>query len=177
MPTLLVRPAKPWPGEALWAANVPELNRKILYRAWEDLGIVEEPPGSNRGPQIDTYLRRASVPESLITSGKGWWCAAWAGCMWIDAGAKTPRDFGSCDAWLPFLEPKGCVPQIGDAILYGKTGDAVHIGIVARTAPMLLTIEGNRAFGGASNNGVAVDIGPPNRSDILGYVKPVSATL
>ena len=38
---------------------------------------------------------------------------------------------------------------------------------------MTLTIEGNRSFAGTtSNNGVAVDIGPMLRKDILGYVSP-----
>ena len=39
----------------------------------------------------------------------------------------------------------------------------------------MLTIEGNRAFAGTSNDGVAVDIGPPNRKDILGYIHPREA--
>ena len=41
---------------------------------------------------------------------------------------------------------------------------------------MLVTIEGNRSFAGtASNNGIAVDIGPVTRKDILGYFHPRTA--
>lgn len=169
---LVARPPKPWPAPYAWATGAPELGLKIIQRAWVDIGMLETPLGSNRGAQIDVYLRRAGVPESLITTGKGWWCAAWVGCVWMDAGAKVPNDFASCDAWLPYLESKGYAPKVGDALLYGVKGDAHHIGIVARLDPMVLTIEGNRGFAGTTNNGVAVDIAPPMRRDILGYVRP-----
>jgi len=48
-------------------------------------------------------------------------------------------------------------------------GDAHHIGLRVRLDPMILTIEGNRGFAGTTNNGVAVDLGPLNRKDVLGY--------
>ena len=53
--------------------------------------------------------------------------------------------------------------------------DAHHIGVVVRLDPMVLTIEGNRGFAGSTNNGVAVDIGPMLRRDVLGYFHPRSA--
>ena len=37
---------------------------------------------------------------------------------------------------------------------------------------MVLTVEGNRGFAGTTNNGVACDIGPMQRKDVLGYISP-----
>lgn len=181
-------PRDPWPSPFGWlpAADTPDaqLRLAILERTRLDLGILEVPHASNRGPEIDRYLRRAHVPEALIAAGKGWWCAAWAGCMWLDAGASVPADFGSCDAWLPFLEPCSARELAtraapGDVVLYGlhKAGrlDAHHIGIVWRTAPLVLSVEGNRGFAGTTNNGIAVDLGPITRTDMLGIVRPLAA--
>lgn len=178
--TLVSRPKAPWPSAFRWIPpTIDPLRVTILERARLDLGILETAP--NRGREIDEYLRRAFVPESLITAGKGYWCAAWVGCIWIDAGAKVPKDFGSCDAWLPYLVPCTLaelpgVAQPGDAVLYGVAGDAKHIGIVVRTAPLVLSIEGNRGLaGGKTNNGVAVDCDLLTRADVLGVVRPVRA--
>lgn len=183
--TMRAFPRDPWPSPFAWLPSTTEqLRRTILERTRFDLGILETPLASNRGPEIDRYLRRAHVPEELILAGKGWWCAAWAGCMWIDAGARVPADFGRCDAWLPYLEP--CTAKElparmlpGDVVLLGlvKNGvpDAHHIAIGVRAAPLVLTIEGNRGFAGTTNNGIAVDIGPLTRTDVLGLVRPVAA--
>lgn len=175
----------PWPSPFPWLpATLAQLRLAIMERTRFDVGILETPAASNRGPEIDRYLRRAHVPESLITAGKGWWCAAWAGCMWIDAGAAVPADFGSCDAWLEALEAcsardLAARAEPGDVVLYGLTKagrvDAHHIGIVWRVTPLVLTVEGNRGFAGTTNNGVAVDVGPMTRTDVLGLVRPTAA--
>jgi hypothetical protein len=179
-PTRVTRPAAPWPRPFAWvdvAAN--PLGFRILERARADLGVVETAP--NRGPEIDGYLRRAFVPETLITAGKGNWCAAWVGCIWADAGAAVPRDFGSCDAWLPYLLPctlaeLATTGREGDAVLFGVAGDARHIEIILRTSPKVLSIGGNRGLkGSATNNGEAVHVDQVTRSDVLGVVRPAFA--
>ena len=177
---MIARKPELYPSPFDWLGASPDqLRLAILERSRLDVGILETAP--NRGERIDRYLRRASVPESIIAAGKGYWCAAWAGCMWIDGGAKTPRDFGACDAWLPYLIPcdrasLASIAQPGDAVLYGVPGDARHIGIVWRVTPEVLTIEGNRGLGGsATNNGVAVDVDGVKRSDVLGVVRPLRA--
>jgi hypothetical protein len=142
-----------------------------------DVGILEVPNGSNRGTRLDKMTRRAGLEPPV------WWCAVWAGLVMADAGSKIPKNFPATDHWLPYIVPEPC---IGAAILYGlrkpgpvsKTMDAHHIGIVMRLPEpklgqhVMLTCEGNRAYAGTSNNGIAVDIGPPNRRDILGYYWP-----
>lgn len=176
---MIPRKPDPWPAPFDWAKGLDPLRLAILERSRMDVGILETAP--NRGERIDRYLRRAGVPESVITAGSGYWCAAWAGCMWIDAGAKAPRDFASCDAWLPYAIPCTLadlpkLAQPGDAVLYGVEGDARHIGILWRLAPFVLSCEGNRGLGGGkTNNGVACDVDRVTRTDVLAIVKPVKA--
>lgn len=177
---MITRAPEPWPAPFGWLGTAPDqLRLAILERSRADIGIVETE--LNRGTEIDAYLRRAHVPEEIIAAGRGYWCAAWAGSMWIDAGAKVPRDFGSCDAWLPYLVPctLGELPakaMPGDALLFGVPGDARHIEIVLRTGPRVLSIGGNRGLGGTkTNNGVAVHVDEVTRTDVLGIVKPLKA--
>lgn len=166
---LVRKAAHPWPALAGWLSkeNSTDLQRTIVYRAMQDVGILEVPLGSNRGTRIDAMTKRAGSPPG------SWWCAIWAGAVLADAGVLIPEGYPSTDTWLPYLSE---TPMIGAAILYGlrKNGkpDAHHIGIVVRIDPMILTIEGNRGYAGTTNNGVAVDIGPMNRRDVLGYYHP-----
>lgn len=162
-------PIEGWPPVASWlnAQNSTDLERAIVYRAFADVGILETPLGSNRGKAIDRYAQRAGSPLG------SWWCALWTGAVLADCNVLIPTGYPSTDAWLPYVQPD---PAIGAAILYGVHGDAHHIGLVVRLDPMMLTIEGNRSFAGsASNNGVAVDLGPVIRRDILGYYHPRTA--
>jgi len=173
MPALVKRAMQPWPPEAAYVdvQTLSTLRAQVVRRALRDVCILESPAGSNRSPLIDVYLRRAHVPESLITTGKGWYCASWAGAVFVDAGALVPSDYGSCDAWLPFLEPASYVPQTGDAVLYGVKGDAHHIGIVLVPTPRI-TMEANRSLKDQGNNGIGIFVGPSTRTDVLGYVQP-----
>jgi hypothetical protein len=176
MARLIKTTALEWPAEAGWLvpppspeANCTALQYAVILRAMKDVGILEVPLGSNRGVRIERYLRRANVPESLIRTGKGWWCAAEVGAVFLDCGIPVPADYASVDSWLPYLAQ---TRTIGSAVVYGVRGDGHHIGIIARLSPMVLTIEGNRGFAGTTNNGVACDIGPMQRKDILGYISP-----
>lgn len=179
-----------WPPLAGWLipkVNCSELGRRIVERAFRDVGILEVPNGSNRGTRLDRMNARAGVPLG------SWWCAVWAGLVWADAGAQVPQSFPGTDYWLPYVKEgrEKAIPEPGDAIVYGLKrkgpvvpwGDAHHIGVVVRVADpasgqhLMLTVEGNRSYAGTtSNNGISVDIGPVVRRDILGYVSPKAAT-
>lgn len=177
--TMRAYPAKPLKKRFGWLydGNSTELTRTIVDIAGIDIGTCEDPIGSNRGKRIDEWLIRAGVPQSLISSGKGWWCAAWVGHVWIDAGCLVPPNYAAVDSWLPFMSPWS-ERRIGDAVVYGVRGDGHHIGLIARLIPTILTIEGNRSWAGtASNNGEAVDIGPLTRKDFLGVVHPVARSV
>lgn len=158
-----------WPADAGWLVpgfNCTPLGYAVVIRALKDVGILEVPLTSNRGVRIDAMAKRAGSPLG------SWWCAIWAGAVMADAGSLIPADYPATDKWLPYCTSKR---EIGSAVLYGVRGDAHHIGIIVRTEPMVLTIEGNRGFAGTTNNGVAVDIGPMLRTDILGYYAPRAA--
>lgn len=177
------RAAEPWPSPFGWMpvaeTREAQLRLAILERARLDWGMLETAP--NRGPDIDRYLRRAHVPEELIAAGKGNWCAAIVGAWWIDAGALVPPDWANCDKWLPFLVPctlaeLATVGRPGDAVLFGVDGDARHIEVLVRTAPLVLSTGGNRGLKGLpTNNGVAVHTDQVTRPDVLGVVRPVAA--
>src|SRR5688572_4474089 len=157
--SLTTLPAESWPREAGWLVpgeNCTELGYRVVCRALKDVGIVETPLGSNRGVRIDALTRRAGLEPPQ------WWCAIWAGAVFIDAGAAVPKGYALTDNWLPYLVSE---PAIGAAVLYGlrrpgpvrRDMDAHHIGIVVRLDPIALTIEGNRGYAGTTNNGIAVD--------------------
>lgn len=164
------RPA-PWLG-----SDVSKDTQRVIRRAMLDLGIAEMPEGSNRSPRIDEYTRAAGIPESLITTGKAYWCAAWATAMWRECGFETAGfgADGSCDRimeWAKATLRWSKAPTLGAFILYGVPGDARHIGLVVRLSP-LLTVEGNAAWGGEfTRNGEAVVLRRvrPENTGILGY--------
>lgn len=165
-----------WPADAGWLVpgyNCTPLGYAVVIRALKDVGILEVPLKSNRGVRIDAMTKRAglALPKDPTKPGY-WWCAIWAGAVMADAGSLIPVDYPATDKWLPYCTAKR---EIGSAVLYGVRGDAHHIGIIVRTEPMVLTIEGNRGYAGTTNNGVAVDIGPMLRTDILGYYAPRAA--
>lgn len=163
-------PPAPFPVLAPWIpANDTSARARVVRRAVAYCGVVESAP--NRGDPIDRWLRWANVPEAMILAGQGNWCAAFAGGVLREEGLQVPVDYASCDAWLPFVVA-GVRPRNGDLVLYGTPSDAKHIGIVTsdQQGDAPLTVEGNRTWGGAGNNGVAVDIGPLTRRDVIGYI-------
>jgi len=119
---------------------------RALAAATGELGVVEEPPGSNDGARIADY--RSAVAGSY--AGAPWcayfvsWAAAHAGAPIGDAG----QGLGSVEeiaAWAGRtgrLLPAGAVPSPGDLILFGGR----HVGLVESIAPdgSLTTIEGNK---------------------------------
>lgn len=186
MTKLITMPAEAWPRELGWLVpgdNCTELGYRICQRALRDVGILEVPNGSNRGGRIDKMTLRAGLKPPV------WWCAVEVGAVFLDCGCRVPEGYPLTDSWLPFVREgrDKAKPQPGDAVIYGlkkkgpvvSWGDGHHIGIIVRVPEpergqrVTLTIEGNRSLAGtSSNNGIAVDIGPMVRSDILGYVDP-----
>jgi hypothetical protein len=157
------------------------VQRAIVRAAMDVAAVVEEPLGSNRGPMIDAYLRNAHVPDAVILAGKGYWCAAAVGQWWEDAGLPTPSGRASCDRWMTWAKETrrwSTTPVLGAAVLYGVPGDARHIGLVVRLAPLVLSIEGNTTIeSGFDRNGnaVALKIVDPRTDPILGYCLPLPA--
>lgn len=154
-------------------ATTPDLSRAIVTIAIASVGMLEEPPGSNRGKDIDAINDRAHVPRG------SYWCASWAGDVWREAGAEIPTGYASCDFWMAWAKKTGRwsphVAAPGACVLYGVPGDAHHIGIVIRTTPMTLALEGNTTVEGSTfeRNGTAVGLKIVNdRDPVLGYCHP-----
>jgi hypothetical protein len=112
--------------------------------AARDLGAREQPPGSNKGPQIEKFLRATDL------DGDGWpWCAA-AVSYWVQQWAKlngwkgkVPRIAGVSQfpVWAQKNGLKcGYAPKTNDIVIFTFS----HIGVVENIGPDWVdTIEGN----------------------------------
>lgn len=179
-----------WPGmfRHLYGDEVPTLNRVICLRAAQDLGVCEDPPSSNRGVDIDGWNQLAGAPLGSF------WCASWATAIWEDCNAEVPaKGRASCDnlvAWAKREklwiqnDPVNREPKVlpGCMVIYtnGKKLsvspdelDAIHVGVVVRVTPYLMSMEGNAALGGGfSNNGEAVVLRKVDLARVYGFITP-----
>jgi hypothetical protein len=134
----------------------------IVAAAASQVGVTEQPPGSNDSPTIATY--RAAVSGA----GIGPWCAQFASWAAKQAGApvgEQGQGFQSVSALYDWAQRTGravpagpgVVPVSGDLIVWGSE----HIGIVESVDAdgSIHTIEGNsgnavtRHTYGADGNG------------------------
>jgi hypothetical protein len=117
-----------------------------LAAAQSQVGVAEQPPGSNDGPQIAQYR------TATAGSGVGPWCAYFT--SWAAAQAGVPlgeagQGFGSVSALYAWAQRTGRAtaagpgvqPNPGDLIVWGGR----HIGIVESVDAdgSIHTIEGN----------------------------------
>jgi hypothetical protein len=156
----------------------PQLQREIVWRAFCDIGICEDPPGSNRSVDIDEYNRLAGAPVG------SYWCASWAAAMYRDAGAQTPGKGKDpvVEEWLKWARANGTFidrsqsPEPGYLALYDYAKDPKqrtdHCGIVVRVTPGIFVIEGNTSGAPYSRNGELVDFKPAIMSGVVGWVRP-----
>jgi hypothetical protein len=143
----------------------------MLEAAAREIGIMEEPRGSNRGPRVDEYLRAAGLDPA---AGSFPWCAAFvfwcaeqaaqglgrgnpvvrtAGVLahWQKAGQAGVRRIVSADATA---DPASVQPGMIFIMDFG--GGAGHTGLVEQVdGGRLVTIEGNTNDDG-SRDGVGV---------------------
>jgi hypothetical protein len=137
----------------------------LLAAAQREVGVAEQPPGSNDSPRIAAY-RRATAG-----SGVGPWCAYFTSWAAREAGmplGNNGQGFGSVDALYGWAQSAGravtngpgVVPRPGDLIVWDE-----HIGIVEGVQPdgSIATIEGN------SSDRVSRRVHPA--SSALGYVR------
>lgn len=170
----MIETPQAWPSVAGWLApDLPGLNKAIVLRALADVGICEMPPSSNRSGRIDAYNIRAGAPLG------SYWCASEATACYVDSGADVPLSGrASCDvimAWAKkegLFVPKAQTPLPGYMVLYGTATDAHHVGILIRSAPYLIDVEGNTSFSGFSVNGEAMLVKRVDVTRVVGWVKP-----
>lgn len=147
-----------------------ELGYAIARRAAQDIGVCEDPPGSNRGKQIDEYNLFAGSPLGSF------WCATASGLWYRVSGARVPPAYGNCDKWLEYGKKWDCLhnePAIGSLALYGTEVDIIHVGVIVRTYPYTLAIEGNTTLEGFSRNGEVVTLKKPG-ANVIKYFYPLS---
>lgn len=118
---------------------------KMIALAQKEIGVTEQPPGSNDSPRIADY-RKATVG-----SGIGPWCAYFTSWLAKSAGAplgEQGQGFGSVDALYAWAKrtgkaednTAGVTPKAGDLIVFDE-----HIGLVESVDGdgTVHTIEGN----------------------------------
>jgi hypothetical protein len=117
----------------------------LLAAAQREVGVAEQPPGSNDSARIAQYR------QATAGSGVGPWCAYFTSWAAREAGmplGESGQGFGSVDALNAWAQRAGravpngpgVVPRPGDLIVWDE-----HVGVVEAVAPdgSVQTIEGN----------------------------------
>jgi Putative peptidoglycan binding domain/CHAP domain len=151
------------------AAPSPLLAGVLAFAATQ-VGVMEDPLGSNRGPQVDAYLRAVGCDPADNLA----WCAAFVYFCFDQAagtlGRANPvvKTAGVLDHWTKAGQRK--IPRVlqADAIhdpslvkpgfifILSSGGGHGHTGLVVEVLPgKLITIEGNTNDGG-SREGIGV---------------------
>ena len=134
----------------------------ILQIAETQIGVTEQPPGSNDGPEIARYR---TATEGAYAGAP--WCAYFVSWAAAEAGAPIGdrgQGLGSVaeiTAWARSTGRMTTTPAAGELILFG----AEHVGIVksVNADGSLTTVEGN------ASDGVRQETRWP--SDATGYVQ------
>jgi hypothetical protein len=114
---------------------------KHLDVAISQLGVHEQPKGSNSGPEVDEYLKSVGIGFPAA------WCMAFVYWCVKKSGIKNPliRSGGVLSQWnVVDKKYKFAKPQVGDIFImdYGK--GLGHTGFVERVEGLIIhTIEGN----------------------------------
>jgi len=148
-----------------------KLTAAAIEFARSQIGVMEEPLGSNRGPVVDEYVRAVG----LDPTGEFAWCVAFTHFCYLKAaeplGTKNPhiRTAGVIDHWnkakskanvirvtnaQAVADPSLITP--GSLFIIDSGGGHGHTGMVMEVADgRLVTIEGNTNDSG-SRNGIGV---------------------
>jgi hypothetical protein len=130
---------------ALPATGGSAAGQAMVNLASQEVGVAEQPPGSNDSPRIAQYR------QATAGSGVGPWCAYFVSWAARSVGAplgEQGQGFGSVEQvwdWAQrsgkAIQPGTQPPQTGDLIVWGGR----HIGMVESVDPdgSIHTIEGN----------------------------------
>jgi hypothetical protein len=132
-------------GTALPATGGTPAGQAMVNLASQEVGVAEQPPGSNDSPRIAQYR------QATAGAGVGPWCSYFV--SWAARNAGVPlgeqgQGFGAVsDVWSwaersgKAIQPGTQPPQTGDLVVWGGR----HIGMVESVDPdgSIHTIEGN----------------------------------
>lgn len=155
---------------ALFGGKLPEITSgslavAALGMAVSQLGVLEDPPGSNRGPMVDKYLQSTSTPPG------NFWCMAFVFWCFREAAAAAgkdnpfPRTAGCLDAWrrVRISQPARLISRAaaiadpdlvrpGQVFILDHGGGLGHTGFVRQSfGGPFRTVEGNSNPAGSSN--------------------------
>jgi hypothetical protein len=169
-------------GPMTWAAlfSVPitstdqagaPVQQEALKFAATQVGVMENPLGSNRGPEVDLYLRSVGLDPA---AGNFAWCAAFVYFCFQQAAAKLQsanpaiKDAGVLDCWnkagkagknriaASAASHAPSLVQPGMVFVLKTGGITGHMGFIEKIeGERLTTIEGNSSMGG-SREGIGV---------------------
>lgn len=163
-------------GAVAPAAPAGSRGQQIAQLATAELGVAEQPPGSNDAPRIAEY-RTATAGAA---AGQPW-CAYFTSWVAAKAGVPIGPD-GQGLGYVPTVKqwaeqsgrwiPAGAgSPQVGDLVVFDRGGDGVldHIGVVTGASPdgSIQTVEGN-----SSNAVSARSYGPGGYAGLVRLVAP-----
>ena len=139
----------------------------IVNLVKKEIGVAEQPPGSNDAPRI------AQFRQATAGSGVGPWCAYFTSWAAREAGVPlgdNGQGFGRVDDVYAWAQKAGkAVPNTGD--VKPQPGDLIvwdeHIGVVESVGAdgTINTIEGN------SSDKVSTRSYPPGSRPAIGYVR------
>lgn len=124
---------------ALAIADLPRWRRRVVQVACSQVGVVESPIGSNRGVEVDAYLR----PTGLSAVP---WCAAFVSWVLREAGLDRPQYHASAAQLLRSLRPVVSPALPGDVFGWANADGTGHCGLVVGVGDALdvvATVEGN----------------------------------
>lgn len=164
-------------GALFGAATVPSqstgpsrLAKEVIKFAKTQLGVMEQPLGSNRGPEVDKYQRSVGLHLSPGKPGY-YWCVAFTYFCYNEAakklGISNPhiKTAGVLDHWnkaggnskivrlsrAKAVSNPGLITP-GSLFILETGGGGGHTGIVVEVKDgRLVTIEGNTNAGGSAN--------------------------
>jgi len=146
---------------------VSEIGQRTIEIAMSQLGVKEDPIGSNRGVQIDTYL----APTGMVGVP---WCAAFASWTDREAGGTLPYSARVANLWHSSVlsgrsRDRSATPEPGWLAIFARAGQDPRIGgdghmgrVISSGERNITTIDGNH------NNEVMLVTRP--RSEVLGYI-------
>ncbi len=153
------------------AIRISPLVKATLSVASSQVGVMEEPPGSNRGPQVDDYLKAVGLDPATDSYA---WCAAFVYWSFKQAAARVGTDnpvirtAGVLDHWrkagragVTRLVSEGILADLsllkpGLVFVINTGGGHGHMGLVEDFRDdRLITIEGNTNLPG-DREGVGV---------------------
>lgn len=144
----------------------------VVAIAFNEIGVKENPPGSNRVKYNDWFYKRQ------VSGDKYPWCMTFVQCVFDKAGVPLPSKTASCTELMNAAKKAGMFftkdyrPGDIPIFTFNKQRTPQHCGIIrAVTKDSVISIEGNTGIGNDDNGGMVMER-IRRFSTILGVVRP-----